>query len=167
MAVGTELQERIHRYIEDAVALESSSITGLKDMISEATDPVDAALFQEHLAETELQKERLEAILHARGEHTNRLKDIMNKIGVAATDLLHVGKDAGDKATRNMLQAYSIENLEVATYESLYAAATEAGDTEVATLAKEIQAQEEAAAKKIFPRIAPLARAAVINGVGS
>jgi ferritin-like metal-binding protein YciE len=129
--------------------------------------PQDAALFQEHLTVTERQKERLEAILTARGEHTNRLKDIMNKIGMAATDLLHAGKDAGDKATRNLIQAYTVESLEVATYESLYAAATEAGDTEVATLAKEIQAEEEAAAKKLFPRIAPSARAAVINGVGS
>lgn len=167
MAVGKELQERINRYIEDAVALEASGIVGLKDMITEATDPQDAALFQQHLTETESQKERLEAILHARGEHTNRLKDVMNKIGMAATDLLHAGKDAGDKATRNLIQAYTVENLEVATYESLYAAATEAGDTEVATLAKVIQAEEEAAAKKLFPRIAPSARAAVINGVGS
>jgi ferritin-like metal-binding protein YciE len=91
----------------------------------------------------------------------------VNKIGAAATDLLHVGKDAGDKATRNLIQAYAIENLEVATYESLYAAATEVGDTETAALAKQIQAQEEAAAKKIFPRISPVAKAAVVNGIQS
>jgi ferritin-like metal-binding protein YciE len=162
MIAETELRDRIGRYIEDAIAVEASSITGLKDMMSEATDPQDAMLFQQHLTETERQKDRLEAFLHARGQHTNRLKDLMNKIGLAATDLLHAGKDAGDKATRNLIQAYAIESMEVAMYESLYAAATEAGDTEVAALAKEIQAEEEDAAKKIFPRIAPMARTAIM-----
>lgn len=167
MALGNDIQDRIARYLDDAIALEAGAITGLKDMITEATDPQDAALFQQHLTETESQKTRLEARLKALGrEHShNVLKDIANKIGVAATDMLHGGKDPGDKATRNLIQAYCIENLEVAMYESLYAAATEVGDTETATLAKAIQAEEEAAAKKLFPRIAPMARKAVIEGV--
>lgn len=165
MPVGNDIQDRIARYIDDAIALEASGITGLKDMISEATDPQDAALFQQHLAETERQKDRLEARLKALGGTHGGLKDLMNKLGMAATDLLHGGKDPGDKATRNVIQAYCIENLEIAMYESLAAAATEAGDTETATLAKEIQAEEEAAAKKLFPRIAPLAVKAVREGV--
>lgn len=167
MALGNDIQDRIARYIDDAIALEASAVTGLKDMISEATDPQDAALFQQHLTETESQKQRLEMRLKALGGTHSGLKDVMNKIGIAATDLLHGGKDAGDKATRNLIQAYAIENLEVATYESLYAAATEVGDSETAALAKEIQAEEEATAKKLFPRIAPMAKRAVIEGVQS
>ncbi len=167
MPVGNDIQDRIARYIDDAIAVEASSVTGLKDMISEATDPQDAALFQQHLAETERQKDRLEARLKALGGTHGGLKDLVNKIGMAATDLLHGGKDAGDKATRNVIQAYTIENLEIAMYESLAAAATEAGDTETAALAKEIQAEEEAAAKKLFPRIQPLATKAVREGVQS
>lgn len=169
MAAGKDLQDRIARYLDDSIALEAAGITGLKDMISEATDPQDAAMFQEHLTQTEGQKARLEARLKALGgEHShNVLKDIANKIGIAATDLLHGGKDAGDKATRNLIQAYAIENLEVATYESLIAAATAAGDPETAALAKQIQSEEEAAAKKIFPRISILAKEAVAMGVSS
>jgi ferritin-like metal-binding protein YciE len=167
MAVGNDIQDRITRYLDDAISVESSGITGLKDMISEATDPQDAAMFQQHLTETERQKERLETRLQALGGSSNKLKDVMNKIGMAATDLLHGGKDAGDKATRNLIQAYSLENLEIAMYESLAAAASEAGDTETASLAKEIQAEEEATAKKIFPRIAPVARRALAEGVQS
>ena len=165
MPVGNDIQDRIARYIDDAIALEASGITGLKDMISEATDPQDAAMFQQHLTETERQKDRLEARLKALGGTHSGIKDVMNKIGMAATDLLHGGKDAGDKATRNLIQAYAVENLEVAMYESLFAAATEAGDAETATLAKEIQAEEEKTAKLLFPRISPLARKAVIEGV--
>jgi ferritin-like metal-binding protein YciE len=165
MALGNDIQDRIARYIDDAISVEAAAVTGLKDMISEATDPQDAALFQQHLTETERQKDRLEARLKALGGTHGGLKDLMNKIGIAATDLLHGGKDAGDKATRNLVQAYTIENLEIAMYESLYAAATEAGDTETAALAKEIQAEEEATARKIFPRIAPSARTALVSGV--
>lgn len=165
--MANDLHDRINRYLDDAIALEAAGITGLADMAGEATDPQDAALFQQHLAETERQKARLEALLHARGGTSNKLKDVMNKIGVAATDLLHAGKDPGDKATRNLIQAYAMESLEVATYESLYAAAMEIGDEEVAQVAKAIQAEEQAAAARILPRIAPVARAAVINGTQS
>ena len=114
---------------------------------------------------TESQKQRLEARLTQLGGTSNKLKDVLNKIGIAATDLLHAGKDSEDKATRNLIQAYAIENTEVATYESLYAAAVAVGDTQTAALAKEIQAEEEAAAKKIFARIAPLAAVAIRVGI--
>ena len=100
------------------------------------------------------------------GGHHNALKDAVNKLGVAATSLLHAGKDAGDKATRNMVEAYTIENMEIAMYESLINAASEAGDSETEALAKEIQAEEKATAEKIFPRIAPLARIAVLGEAG-
>lgn len=165
--MANDLHDRINRYLDDAIALEASGIIGLKEAIDDSLDPQDVAMFQQHLAETERQKARLEALLHARGGTSNKLKDVMNKIGVAATELLHVGKDAGDKATRQLIQAYSIENLEIATYESLHAAATQVGDTEVAEVAKAIQAEEQAAAAKIFPRIAPVARQAVITGTQS
>jgi Uncharacterized protein conserved in bacteria len=163
--MADDARERIMRYIDDAISVEAAAITGLRDMVSEATDPVDAAMFQQHLAETESQKQRLEARLHALGGSSNKLKDVVNKIGLAATDLLHGGKDAGDKATRNLVQAYAIENMEVAMYESLYAAANAIGDTETANLARSIQAEEEATARKIFPRIAPVASAAYVTGV--
>jgi ferritin-like metal-binding protein YciE len=161
MAAANELHDRINRYIDDAIAAEQANITGLKDMISESTDPQDTSLFQEHLAQTENQRGRLEQRLQALGGHHNGVKDVVNRLGMAATDLLHAGKDAGDKATRNLIQAYSIENMEVAMYESLAAAASEAGDAETEALAKEIQYEEELTAKKIFPRISQMARIAV------
>jgi ferritin-like metal-binding protein YciE len=163
--VSDDARERIMRYLDDAISVEAAALTGLKDMITESTDPQDAMMFQQHLAETESQKQRLEARLHALGGGSNKLKDFMNKLGVAATDLLHGGKDAGDKATRNLVQAYCIENLEIAMYESLAAASEAAGDLETAQLARTIQAEEKATAQKIWPRIAPVAAAAFAVGV--
>src|SRR5687768_14343237 len=77
------IRERINRYLDDAIALEAAGVTGLKDMVQEATQPEDAALFQEHLAQTESQKRRLEVRLAELGGSSNKLKDVMNKIGMA------------------------------------------------------------------------------------
>ena len=71
--VNDDARERIMRYLDDAISVEAAAVTGLKDMISEATDPQDAMLFQQHLAETESQKQRLEARLHALGGGSNKL----------------------------------------------------------------------------------------------
>lgn len=156
-------KERIGTYIDDAIALEASSITLLKDMIEDAISTQDAAMFREHLTQTELQKERLEERLHFFGREAGRniFKDLLNKAGAAATDMLHAAKNPHDKATRNLMEAYSVENLEVAVYEALYNAADEAGDTETARLARSIQDEEKAAAEKIWSRIATSARTAV------
>ena len=102
--------------------------------------------------------------LHARGGSVNTLKEWFNSLGVSATDLLHAGKDAEDKAARNLIQAYAIENLEVATYEALYAAATAAGDTETAQLARTIQREEQTAADKVFARIKSQSAEAAASG---
>lgn len=156
-------KERISVYIDDAIALEAASITALKDMIEDAVSADDTELFREHLIETERQKERLEERLRFFGREAERniLKDLLNKAGAMATDLLHAAKNHHDKATRNLMQAYAIENLEVAVYEALYAAADEAGDQETARLARSIQDEEKAAADKIWSRIAYSARTAV------
>jgi ferritin-like metal-binding protein YciE len=154
--MADDMNERLNRYLQDAIALEASAIVGLGDMSRDATTAEDARMFEEHQLQTESQKKRLEVRLEARGGSESKLKDIMNIAGIIATDLLHAGKDAPDKAVRNLMQAYAIENLEVAVYEGLYAAAMAAGDNETARLAREIQAEEKAAADKVFARIAPL-----------
>ena len=79
MAAANELHDRITRYIDDAIAVEQGIVTGLKDMIIDATNPIDVALFQEHLAMTETQRGRLEQRLEALGGHHNSLKDAVNK----------------------------------------------------------------------------------------
>lgn len=156
-------KERIGVYIDDAIALEAASITALKDMSEDAVSADDAELFREHLAQTEQQKMLLEQRLREFGREAERniLKDLFNKAGAMATDLLHASKNHHDKATRNLMQAYAIENLEVAVYEALYAAADEAGDHQTARLARSIQDEEKAAAEKIWSRIANSARSAV------
>ena len=164
-ALSDAARQRIIRYLDDLIALETSFVTGLKDMAGDATDPQDAAMFEEHRAQTESQQARLTARMHELGGTPNALKGAMNKFGILASDLLHASKDKGDKATRNLIEAFAIENTEIASYESLIGAATAVGDTQTAQLAKEIQAEEQAAAQKLFARINPMAQTAMLAGI--
>lgn len=151
-----ETAVKIQRYLDDAIALEAASITALRDMVGDAVSTDERVLYQEHVTVSESQKLRLEGRLIALGGESKRslLKEVMNRVGAAATDLLHAAKNDGEKDTRNLLQAYAMESLEVAVYEALYAAANSLGDTETALLARQIQAEESAMAKHLFFRIA-------------
>lgn len=157
-------QQRVLRYIDDAIALETASITALKDMAEDATVPEEAALYQEHLRVSEEQKARLEKRLAALGGETKRhvLKDLLNAVGAAATDLLHAAKDDGEKATRNLMQCYSMESLEVSVYEALAAAAKATGDPETAVLAVAIQEEEQKMQAAVLARVQNSSIAAVL-----
>ena len=148
-------QQKIVRYLDDAIALEAASITAMRDMAADAVTTDETLLFQTHLTESESQKQRLEGRMMALGGESKRsvLKDVMNSIGIAATNLLHAAKSDGEKDTRNLLQAYAMESLEVAVYEALYAAAFQSDDTDTATLAKQIQEEESSMARRVFAHI--------------
>ena len=72
------INERVARYIDDAIALEASLIPVLDDMAGDALDPVEADMYRNHRLETERQKMDLEARLTALGKESSR-----NKIGRA------------------------------------------------------------------------------------
>ena len=146
---------KIERYIDDAIALEAASITALRDMAGDAVGAEERSLYEAHLTQSEGQKQRLEARLKALGGETKRniFKDVLNSIGAAATDLLHAAKSDDEKDTRNLMQAYAMESLEVAVYEALYCAAESIGDKDTATLARQIQSEESAMTRKLFARI--------------
>ena len=62
------------------------------------------------------------------------------------------------KSSQDLILAFSIENSEIAMYEELAVVAAFAGDTETEQLARAIQAEERAAAKKVWDLIDSSAR---------
>lgn len=62
--------------------------------------------------------------------------------------------------------AYSVENSEIAMYESLATAAQAAGDSLTERLARQIQSEEKATAEKVWNLIAPVARDAFYRMTG-
>ena len=76
-------------------------------------------------------------------------------------DLMGGSHDDYDKTTMNLCKAYATENLEIAMYESLIAYSEAIGDSETASLGRQIQSQEKKAADLIWPHINRTAARAV------
>ena len=62
------------------------------------------------------------------------------------------------------MMAFSVENAEIAMYESLAEVCRLAGDTETEALALKIQKQERDTVEKVWEQIAPAARRAMEAG---
>jgi ferritin-like metal-binding protein YciE len=73
------------------------------------------------------------------------------------------GHTEEERTTQDLMMAYSVENAEVAMYESLFIAAEAAADGETAELARAIQAQEKATAEKVWNLIGPSASDACLR----
>ena len=154
-------QERLVRYIQDAHAEEVGAVTALKDFVDEVTDPQLKAAFQEHLQVTQSQAQRLEARLSALGSGASSGKGFLNTLMAKGADLLQGAHDEYDKNTQAAIKGYATESLEVGMYTSLASYAQALGDNETVALAQQILSEEKAAADKLFPMIAPLAKSAL------
>lgn len=146
-------QEVIRRYLVDAIAAERNFETQLKSFSKDGEQTPVQNLFAEHAVETRHQHERLTARLHALGGSPSTLKSVLAHLFNFAPTAAQIGHDAGEKNSQDLIIAYAIENSEIAMYEELALVAGFAGDTETERLARTIQEEERAAAKKVWSLI--------------
>lgn len=146
--------EVIKRYLQDAIAAEKSFETQLEGFAKEGDDTVVQSLFRQHAVETRQQYERLTARLEALGGSPSTAKSLLAHVFGMTPKAAQLGHEKEERTTQNLMMAYAVENSEMAMYESLAIVAEAAGDTETATLARQIQTQEKATAEKIW-RVLP------------
>lgn len=151
-------QDIIKRYLQDAIAAENSFESQLRGFAKEGEDSEVQQLFAQHAEETASQIRRLTSRLSALGETPSGLKSMLAHVFSFAPKAASLGHDESERTTQNLMAAYAVENSEVAMYESLATVAETLGDTSTAQLAREIQGEEEATAKKVWQHIAPSAR---------
>ncbi len=156
----------IKRYLEDAIAAEKSFETQLEGFSKEGDDPAAQAAFHQHAIETRNQYERLTARLEALGGSTSTAKSILAHIFGLSPKTAQLGHEKEERTTQNLMIAFAVENSELAMYESLINVAEAAGDTQTATLARQIQAQEKATADKIWALIPSAAVTAYRRVIG-
>jgi ferritin-like metal-binding protein YciE len=142
----------IKRYLQDAIAAEKSFETQLEGFSKEGDDTVVQSLFRQHAAETKQQYERLTARLAALGGSPSTAKSLLAHVFGLSPKAAQLGHEKEERTTQNLMMA--VENSEMAMYESLATVAEAAGDTETASLARQIQAQEKETAEKIW-RVLP------------
>ena len=147
----------IQKYLEDAIAAEKSFETQLRGFAEEALYDEAKKAFSIHADETKLQYELLTSRLNALGGSPSTLKSAMAHLFNMAPKAAQLGHPDEERTTQDLMMAYSVENAEVAMYESLIIAAQAVGDSETASIAKRIQDQEKATAEKVWKLIGPSA----------
>lgn len=154
------MENPIQHYLQDAIAAEKSFETQLRGFADEATVVSAKTAFATHADETRQQYELLTARLKALGGEPSTLKSFMAHVFNMAPKSAQVGHADEERTTQDLIMAYSVENAEVAMYESLKIAAEAAGDSETFSLANRIQTQEKETAEKVWKLIAPSAEEA-------
>lgn len=156
----------IKRYLEDAIAAEKSFETQLEGMSKEGDNEAAKAAFSQHAQETKRQYERLTARLEALGGSTSAAKSFLAHVFGLSPKAAQIGHEKEERTSQNLMMAFAVENSECAMYEALATVADAAGDTQTASLARSIQAEEKATAEKVWKLIAPAASDAFTRVTG-
>lgn len=136
------LQEQLTKYLTDAHSIEEQALAQLRAAPEIAGDRQLAALYREHLAETEGQEARIRQLLDERGARPSRVKDTVMKLG--GKGFLLFARLQPDTPGKLHAHSLSYEALELSSYELLRGTAERAGEAEVAEAADGIAAQERA-----------------------
>jgi ferritin-like metal-binding protein YciE len=147
MVGDMRLQDRLVDYIEDAHAMEENVLRTLDTLIATTDDKEVGALLRSHRQETEGQLELLHGRLRAHHHASSGRKDVPM---ICAALLKGIADRARrDKAVKNGRDAFTIEHMEIATYEILERIADRAGDFRTAEVARSNRRQEEEMARHI------------------
>jgi len=144
------LSEQLTKYLTDVHSIEVQALAQMKAAPDIAADERLAAVFREHLAETEEHKRLVEQELSRRAADSSTLKDIAGRVGGwAMVAFAKLNPDTPGKLTAH---AFSYEHMELAAYELLKRVAQRAGDEQVVQLAETIGAQEKAMGERLAER---------------
>jgi ferritin-like metal-binding protein YciE len=149
-------QDVIIRYLQDAIAAERAFETQLRGFAAEADEAQARDVFSQHAEETRHQHQLLSERLTSLGGTPSAGKSFLAGMFSLAPKTAQIGFAQSERLTQNLIMAFSVENSEIAMYESLALAATAAGDLETGELARSIQKQEQETADKIW-RLIPAA----------
>ena len=140
--MGTGIHEQLTKYLSDAHSIEVQALAQLRTAPEIAVDPDLAAMYREHLAETEGHERMVRSALEARGAQPSRTKDAVMALGGKGFVLF--ARLQLDTPGKLHAHALSYEALELSSYELLGRVAGRAGETDVAELAERIAVDERA-----------------------
>ena len=147
MPSSTEL---ICQYLVDAIAAEKAFEERLRSFAQEGDDDEVQLTFAEHAEATRLQIDRLAKRLAGLGEEKSSAKSGLASFLALAPAIAQAGHIVEERLVQNLITAFCVETGECAMYEALALVAHAAGDHVTEGLAREIQAEEQRTADKIF-----------------
>ncbi|XQU08216.1 ferritin-like domain-containing protein [Halomonas sp. LY9] len=135
----------LENWLRDAHAMEKQAEEMLKAQAKRIEHyPALRARIDQHLHETERQSEKLERVMSELGIDTSTMKDMGGKLTAFGQSL--GGMMASDEVVKGGIASYAFECFEIANYKALIAAAELANQPNVASVCREILAEEEAMA---------------------
>lgn len=135
-------QEYLVSWLKDAHGLEENLIRVLERRIEDINLPEDLRAKQRyHLERTRNHADLVRMRLESLGERPSTFKDAMGAVSGVFSSV--GGRLASDSAVKNCLADYSMENMEIASYTSLMAAAREIGDEQTVEMCQAILHDEQ------------------------
>jgi len=139
--------DQLTKYLTDAHSIEEQALAQLRSAPGVADDPELAAIYREHLAETEGHERRVRELLEERGAKPSLVKDSVMKLG--GKGFLLFAKLQPDSPGKLHAHSLSYEALELSSYELLRGTAERAGEEPVAQAADEIAGEEHAMRERL------------------
>ena len=154
----TDARDHLIDWLRDAHAMEQQAEQMLSAQKSRLENyPKLRTRIEKHIEETQGQKALLERTLTRLGSEPSTLKDIGGKL--MAFGQAVGGMTVSDEVVKGAMAGYVFENVEIAAYTVLIAAAKAAGDVETQMACEEILPQEIAMADWLKEHLPELTQA--------
>jgi ferritin-like metal-binding protein YciE len=138
-------KERLVQWLRDAHAMEQQAEQILSTQAKRLENyPELRKRVEHHLEETRRQAQRVQGCIERHGSSKSMVKDVAGKMVAVGQGLS--GLFVGDEVVKASLADYTFENMEIASYKIIIAAAEEVGDAETKSVCEEILHEEEAMA---------------------
>ena len=135
-------RETLISWLNDAYGLEQNLTKVLESHVDDAADqPQVQSRLRSHLEETKRHAELVEQCIEHLGGKPSATKSAMGKMSGMLSGTSTAMAD--DEMVKNMLSDYSMEHFEIASYQSIIAAAEALGEQQVAQTCREILHDEE------------------------
>lgn len=153
----TEARNTFLDWLRDAHAMEAQAETMLTSQIGRLESYPDLKMrMEQHLRETEAQRNALGDLLESLGEDRSVMKDTMGKLMAAGQGLS--GLFVADEVMKGSLASYTFEQMEIASYTTLIAGAEAVGEPQAAQVLSGILAEEQAMAAWLAENLPGLTR---------
>jgi ferritin-like metal-binding protein YciE len=141
--------------LRNAHAMENQALSIMKPQVARIENyPEVAQRLEQHIAETEMQIQRLEQILDGFGENKSSLKDAALSLSGSMAAITH--SMAPDEIVKNSFANYAFEHFEIAAYKSLLALSNQAGNSSATSLLTQNLDEELSMAQWLDQNIAPV-----------
>lgn len=151
----SDVAKNLDQWLRDAHAMEVQAEHMLEAQMKRIEHYPDLkARIEQHLSETRVQREKLEACMKRRGVSHSTMKDTAGRFSAMMQAMGNML--SGDEVVKGLLASYTFEHMEIASYRILVAAAEEDQDLETASACEQICAEEEAMASWLEDNMARL-----------